>query len=142
MSKEVGNHVVIKLDNGEDLFDSLRIAAEKHSIESGIVLSGLGMLQDFETSFFDIEAKEYQTHAVKEAYELVSMKGSLAIAENEEFMPHLHVALGGKDHKLMGGHLKKAKVAILNEITILKLPKGTLSRKMNPGSGLFEMTVQ
>ena len=141
ISKEVGKHVIMKLDNGEDLFACLGEAARKHDIESGIILAGLGMLKDFEISFFNMAEKSYDTLSVVEAHELISMMGSLAVAENGEFMPHLHVSLGGEDHGLKGGHLKKATVAVLNEITILKLPKGTLTRKLNPGSNLYEMAV-
>ena len=142
LSKEVGSHVIIKLDNGENLFNCLEQAAEKHEIDSGIILAGLGMLRDFEISFFNCETKEYDTLSTKDPHELISMMGSLAIAENGEFMPHLHVSLGAEDHMLKGGHLKRAQVAVLNEITILKLPKGTLTRKLNPESKLYELAVK
>ncbi|HID71490.1 MAG TPA: DUF296 domain-containing protein [Thermoplasmata archaeon] len=140
LSKEIGNHVVLKLTHGEDLFSSLEKAAEKHKMDSAIVLCGIGMLQEFELSFFDLEKKKYETIGVKEACELVSMAGSLTFAENGEFMPHLHVGVAGRDHSLKGGHLKKAKVAVLNEIILLKLPEKALTRKLNSRSNLYELS--
>ena len=142
MSKEAGEHVTIKLDDGEDLFGCLESAAKKHELHSGILLMGVGMLKDFEISFFNMTEKKYESLSVKEPHELISMMGSLAVAENGEFMPHLHVSLGAKDHTLLGGHLKRATVAVVNEITILKLPQGMLTRKLNPETMLYELVVQ
>jgi len=142
LSKEVGEHVIIKLDDGEKIFPCLEIVAKKHKIHSGILLMGVGMLKDFEISFFNMADKKYESLSVEEPHELISMMGSLAVAENGEFMPHLHVSLGGKDHALMGGHLKRATVAVVGEITILKLPQGTLTRKMNPTTMLYELAVR
>jgi len=140
-STQVGNHVIIKLDDGEDLFPCLETVAGKHQMDSGIVLGGLGMLKEFEIGFFDHAKGKYEDVSVSEPHELISMVGSLAVAENGQFIPHIHASLGGSDHRLMGGHLKRARVAILNEIAILKLPAGTLTRRLNQNTGLYELSV-
>ncbi len=140
ISTEVGNYILLKLDDGDDLFTCLEEAASKHQFDSAIILTGLGMLRDFEISFFNRETKEYETLSQKNPMELVSMTGSLAMSENGAFMPHIHVSLGGSDHSLKGGHLRSAKVAILNEITLVKLPQRTLSRKLNTDTRLHELS--
>ena len=46
-SAEEGDRVMVKLSDSEDLFGSLEAVARKHRIESGAVLWGIGMLEDF-----------------------------------------------------------------------------------------------
>lgn len=131
-----GSFVVVKLDDGEDLFESIRQVIEERNIESGIVLTGIGMLRDFEVGYFD--GDKYITESYEEAHELVALHGSLT----EKGDIHLHCALAGRDHRIIGGHLVKGTVAVLNEITLLKFPSLRFSREINPKSGLKEFGIK
>src|SRR3989442_5985272 len=61
-SRPDGNTILLKLSDGEDLVPSLEAAARKHDVESGAVLWGIGMIQDFEIGVFG--PKGYEATAV------------------------------------------------------------------------------
>ena len=46
------NIIFAKLDDGEDLFGCIQQLVQEHGITSGIILSNIGMLKDFELNFF------------------------------------------------------------------------------------------
>src|SRR5207245_10811002 len=100
-SKQEGNSVVVKLSDGEDFVPSLEATAEKHRIESGSVVWGIGMLQDFEIGYFG--PKGYEKTAFAERHELLAFHRSIAMRADPT-LP-LNVALGRRDHDVTGGHL-------------------------------------
>lgn len=130
-------HIVVKLDNGEDVFNSLEIVIEKYGIDSALILSGIGMLQDFEIGYYN--GKNYIIERFVDPMELLSMHGS--IARGKENRIHIHVSLANSEHKVFGGHLLTAKVCVLNEIVILQMNSIDLTRKLNPKSGLMELEI-
>jgi predicted DNA-binding protein with PD1-like motif len=134
--------IVIKLSNNEDLFDSLKIVIESNEIRSGIILSGIGMLKEFELGYFDPDG--YKTRFFSEPHELVSMSGSIAYAKTDtsNLIPHIHCAIADREHQVWGGHLNKAKVNVVNEITILKLSELKLTRLKNDTTGLMELNIE
>jgi predicted DNA-binding protein with PD1-like motif len=132
-SAREGNTVVVKLDDGEDLFASLDEVARKEGVTSGTIVAGIGMLRDAEIGFFD--GNEYQNMTVEGPVELLSLLGSIAGSV------HIHCILGMPDHSAIGGHLMRATVAVLNEITIQAFDEVVLDRALNPTSGLNEMTI-
>ncbi len=132
-----GNFIVLKLDDGEELFECLENAIAEFDIRSGMIVSGIGMLADFEIGFFNDGKYDWAVH--EQPYELVAMHGS--ISTKDETVIHIHVGLAGADHKLLGGHLKRARVCVVNEILILRLEEMKFSRVLNPNSGLKELKI-
>ena len=129
--------IVAKFEDGEDLFESLRAVIGKHGIESGIVLTGIGMLRNFVLGYFDGEV--YQKKEFKNACELVSLQGS--ITTGKETVVHLHASLADESNNVIGGHLFQAEVCTLNEIVLRRLNDLTLIRKENPVTGLKELDI-
>jgi hypothetical protein len=122
----------LKLADGEDLFESLKACAAESGIRSAIVLTGIGMLKEFELGYFD--GRAYRNEAHSEARELVALHGS--ITTEGGFVAHLHAALAGPDHGLVGGHLHKAKVCVVNEITILRIDGSAMTRVTDENTNL------
>ncbi len=129
--------IVVKLEDGEDLFESLSTVIGKHGIESGIVLTGIGMLRNFVLGYFDGEV--YHKKEFKDACELVSLQGS--ITTEKETVIHLHASLAEESNNVVGGHLFQAEVCMLNEIVLRRLNDLTLIRKENPVTGLKELDI-
>jgi predicted DNA-binding protein with PD1-like motif len=129
--------IVAKLEDGENLFESLGTVVANHGIKSGLVLSGIGMLRNFVLGYYDGE--EYQRKEFKDPCELVSLQGS--ISTKNETVVHLHASLADESRNVIGGHLFDAEVNMLNEIVIRKLKDLTLSRKENPVTGLKELDI-
>ena len=135
--KEENGHVVLKLDDGEDLFENLNKAIEMFDIRSGFVLLGIGMLKEMEIGFFG--GNEYSWKRLEEPHELIALHGS--ISTKDEVIIHLHCGLANSDHEIIGGHLKAAKVCVINEILIKKLDDVELGRNLNPRTGLKELYI-
>jgi predicted DNA-binding protein with PD1-like motif len=119
---------------GRDLRTAYADLMEERGFEAGIVLTGIGMLEDPTLGFFQGEG-EYDRHTLEGAYELLTTQGNLATSDGEPF-PHLHVTLGGEDHAVQGGHLFEGTVAVGHEFAVRVLPDGALTRSHDPGTGL------
>lgn len=137
-SSEEGLFIVVKLDKGERIFNSLTEVIEKHDIRSGLVLSGIGMLSNVKLGYYSGE--EHSSKTFEKPRELVAMHGS--ITTGEETVIHLHCALAGENYEVIGGHLMEAEVAVIAEIVIAKLSEIVLGREFNPKTGLKELSVR
>ncbi|MCK5024401.1 MAG: DUF296 domain-containing protein [Thermoplasmata archaeon] len=135
--KEENGFVALKLNHDEDLFQCLHKAIIDFNIKSGYVLMGIGMLRDAEIGYFD--GTKYFTKHLAEPHELVSMQGN--ISSKDEIIIHIHCSLADHDHSLVGGHLNKGIVNIINEIFIKKVDEIELGRKLNSETGLKELYI-
>ncbi len=126
-----GTTLVVRLDSGDDLFARLVEISRAERIGAGIVVSGIGMLRDLELGYYD--GSTYQRREFREPHELVALHGSIARVEEAPSL-HLHAGLAGPDHRLVGGHLFRARVEILNEILLETFPGRTFGRpEISPG---------
>jgi predicted DNA-binding protein with PD1-like motif len=137
-TRQDGNTILLKLSEGEDLVPSLEAAAQKHDVESGAVLWGIGMIQDFEIGFFGPNG--YEKTAFADRHELLALHGSIAMRGDPKL--HLHVAAGRRDHSVIGGHLFRAKTAVVNEIQIARFDAIRLNRRFNEKTGLRELIFE
>ncbi len=133
-----GNRVMAKFSDGEDVFGCLEAVARAHRVESGAVLWGIGMIQDFEIGFFG--AHGYKRDAYPDRHELLALHGSIAMRADPKF--HLHVAVAGADHAVVGGHLFRARACVVNEICLERFEKVRLSRRANPKTTLNELEIE
>jgi uncharacterized protein len=138
-SSEDNNIIMIKLDDGEDLFASLEAATMKHGIRWGVFLTGVGMLRDFETGYWT--GKEYLAEFHEEPHELLHYGGSIAEVDGKPAF-HIHVTLAGQDHRVIGGHINKGTVAVLNEICIRKFENLPMTRELSERSTLMELKLE
>lgn len=136
-TRQEGNTILVKLSEGADLFPSLEAVAQKHNLESGAVLWGIGMVQDFEIGFFG--PKGYEKAAFQERHELIALHGSIAMGADPKL--HLHVAVGRPDHTVIGGHLFRAKTAVVNEIQVARFDAIHFNRRFNENTGLRELIL-
>ena len=133
-----GNLVMAKLEDGEDLLGSLHKIVNKHRIEGGTVLWGIGMVRDFEVGYFD--GKAYRKRTFASPHELLALHGSISPGAEPPF--HLHLGAGNESHGVIGGHLFKATVSTLNEICIARFDALRLGRELSPRSGLRELVLE
>jgi hypothetical protein len=134
-SRQEGNTIVLKLSDGEELFPNLETACQQHRIENGSVLWGIGMLQDFEIGFFGL--KGYDKTVYPDRHELLALHGSIVMRAEPKI--HLHATVGRPDHSAIGGHLFRAKAAVVNEIQILRFDTMYFNRRFNEKTGLREL---
>ena len=138
-SKEDSGIVFVKLEDGEDLFESLSKVARKHGISSGIIVNGIGMLSDTKLGHFMGEG-HYDETVFKEPLELTSLSGNIAEKDGEAVF-HVHANMSDQEKRVHGGHLISGTVHVANEISILRTDSIRLSRKKSEATGLLSLEV-
>lgn len=133
-----GTRWMLRLDQGQDLFGTLADVARDHGLRAAAVVSGIGMLRDVTLGYWN--GSEYARKELSPPHELVGLHGSIAEADGPSV--HLHAALAGPDHALVGGHLMRATVWVLNEILIQAFPGRTFGRPMDETLGLRKLDLE
>lgn len=123
-----GNELMVKLEDGEDLLESLAGLR----IDSGLVL-GIGMLREVRLGYWT--GSGYEEHRIDEPMELLSLQGNLSRKDGKSFA-HCHVVLSKQDGTVVGGHLLTGTVNNVNELYIKRLSGIAMERREEP-SGLF-----
>lgn len=111
-----GSIMMIRLENGEDILKSIGEAV-KDEPSTMLIISGLGMLHEFELGYFD--RGTYITKRFAEPHELLALQGS--VASRGEPRLHIHATVADKDHNAFGGHLMKGRAWMSNEIGLVRL---------------------
>ena len=121
---KVSRVVLVRLNPGDDLLDSIAAAAQKAGIRNGLVLSGIGSLS------------AYSVHVVRSTalppgdvfsdgegpFDILHVTGVIL-----EGRPHVHVTFSNTE-KAMGGHLERGcKILTFAVITLADTPEADLS---------------
>lgn len=114
--KRFGNQIVIRMDRGEEIYEQLKQVALKESIKLAQV-STLGATNDFEVGVFDTKEKVFCPNHFQGDHEIVSLTGTINTM-NGEYYAHLHMSAGGMDGRVVGGHLKWAKISVTCEMVV------------------------
>jgi uncharacterized protein len=133
-----GTRWMLRLDQGQDLFSTLGDFARQHQIFAAVVVSGIGMLKDATIGYWN--GSEYVRKDLPEPHELVGLHGSIAEADGPSV--HLHAALAAPSHQLVGGHLMRGTVWVLNEVLIETFPGRTFGRPMDETLGLRKLDLE
>jgi uncharacterized protein len=134
-----GSRFMLKLDEGEDLFATLGQFALSQSIRAAAVVMGIGQVRSATIAFWN--GKEYAPKEITTPHELVSLQGTIAEADGQPSV-HLHAALGGPDHEILGGHLMRAVIGILGEIRIDVFPGRVFGRARDEDLGLRVLDLE
>lgn len=127
--KKTGKELIAAvLDDGEHVFGSIERIAGECGTDSAMVLSGIGMLRNAEIGYWN--GSEYEASKFSLPHELVSMSGSVANLDGKRSV-HLHVTLGGRDHRAIAGHLISAEVNNIVELTMRTFPDGSFGRQFS-----------
>jgi uncharacterized protein len=128
-----GERAVLRMDAGEELFDSLRAYAIRHRVRAGIIVEGIGMLKETTLGFWN--GREYQPHQLTTPYELVGLHGSIAEVDGAPSL-HLHATLTGADHRAVGGHLLGGVVGVIVEAYVTTFSGRAFGRPLDESLGL------
>ena len=128
-----GSRWIVRLDDGQDLFEALSSFAAREEIRAGTVVFGIGMFRAATFGYWD--GKQYQPHELTVPHEVVSLHGTIARQDGVPSL-HLHGAVAGPDHRIVGGHLLRATVGMLQEILVETFPNRSFGRPMVESYGL------
>jgi len=128
--------IAFRLDQGEDVLQSVEALARDKDIHTGIVLSGIGTLD--RARLHHITHTGYPSTDEFVEYEgpieLLNMQGLIA-----EHAAHLHTCVSIKDQTYMGHLEPGCRVLYLAEIAIGRLEGLRLCRLPNPQTGIRQL---
>jgi uncharacterized protein len=134
-----GTRYVLRLHDGEELHPTLATFAEGEGIRAGAVLFGIGMFRRATFGYWD--GRQYVPHEVTIPHEVVALHGTIARADGAPSI-HLHSAVAGPDHRLVGGHLIRATVGPLQEVVLESFPGHTFGRPLDESWGLRMLDLE
>lgn len=124
----------VYLEKGDSLNDSLTEFAREHNVKSASI-QGIGAVQDVALGYFHSDTKTYAKKIFTQEYELVSCIGNITRLENNDPFVHIHIAIGGEDCSLKGGHCFAAEIAVVGEFLVQTFDE-TIDRLPNDSVGL------
>lgn len=131
--RRFGDTLVIRMDRGEEIIQSLRLAAEKEGVRLASV-EALGAVDDFTVGVFDTVEKQYHANHFTGAFEIVSLTGTVT-TQDGKFYAHLHMSAGDREGRVFGGHLNSATVSATCEM-VVRVLDGRVERQFDEGVGL------
>ena len=134
-----GSRWMLRLDDGQDLFDTLGAFALRENVRAAAVVFGIGMFRRATLGYWD--GRQYVPHELTVPHEVVALHGTIARADDAPSV-HLHVAVAGPDHRIIGGHLLRATVGVLEEVMIETFPGRTFGRPMVESFGLKMLDLE
>jgi predicted DNA-binding protein with PD1-like motif len=136
--KEKRNIVFIRLFPGEIVNREILNVCRKHDISSGVIISGIGQLENIELGYFKSKGN-YSPMVFEKPMEILSLSGNICKVD-DEYIPHLHITLSNDKMHVFGGHFINGIVTVTAEIVILKTSVN-FSRKQDEETGLKQMVL-
>lgn len=134
--KRKSNNIVVRLDCGDEIIQSILEVARKENISLASV-SGIGATDDVEVGVFDISAKKYNSFTFSDTHEITSLIGNLTTKDGKHYL-HLHITLAGEGGKIVGGHLLHGVINLTSEIFI-NVIDSTAERSFDAQFGINRM---
>ncbi len=110
------NKYILRFSYQEDFQKELGEFFKKEKIKGGWI-SGLGALIDPVIAYYDLKKKKYLKKKLKGFFEVLNLAGNIAQLEGET-VTHIHITLGDKNYKALGGHFVSGKVGGTIELLV------------------------
>ena len=134
-----GSRWMLRLDDGQDLFEVLSSFATQEDVRAGAVVFAIGMFRRATFGYWD--GGQYQPHEITVPHEVVSLHGTIARQDGAPSL-HLHAAAAGPDHRIVGGHLLRATIGMLQEVYVETFPGRAFGRPMVESYGLKMLDLE
>ena len=110
---------MIKLEKGDEVLSSIIHYVKEQKITGGF-LTAIGALEKGKYGYFDVGKKKYLNTPFDEV-EVIACTGNIAInKDTKEPIAHIHIIVGEKDGKAVGGHLVEGIVSVTLEIYLVE----------------------
>jgi len=127
--------LIVKLERGDKVVESLKKACDRHKIESGII-TGIGavskarVIEGKSTEHLDPNPQDFDG-----PMEISNATGNVAKKDGDVYI-HLHVSLGRKDFSTLNGHLVEGEIYLVGEFFIFEID-GKLERALDETIKMF-----
>ena len=130
---EISEVLIIKLEKGEDLLETLNWIVERENIEAGF-FTGIGALSKVRIGIF-IQGK-YEEITIEDKLEIVSLLGNISLKDGKPFV-HAHITVSKKGGEAFGGHLLPGSIiSVTCEIFLVRL-KNPIKREFDKELKLY-----
>lgn len=139
MKVKVFDHkVVVRIDKGEELVESIMNVIRSHQIKLGSII-GIGATNKATIGLYDVSKKRYHSKELTGNFEIAPVVGNISTMNDEPYL-HLHINLCDEDHQSFGGHLNKAIISATCECIIDVIP-GKIDRVKDEATGLNLLNI-
>lgn len=138
---QIHNGTFVVLERGEEFISAISSYCEEHDIHWA-TLQGIGAVENVEIGYYDLENGEYVFRSEAGPFEVASMSGNISEIDDEKPVVHAHAVLSRCDESLecIGGHLKKAFVAVTLEVVMWEVTQ-PLIRRYDDETGLNLISI-
>jgi predicted DNA-binding protein with PD1-like motif len=131
--KQFGDKVIVRIDKGEEIVDSLKTICRELNITLGTIV-GIGATNKVTIGLLNTLSKKYQSNEFTGDHEITSLNGNITTMNNEVYL-HLHVTICTIEHKALSGHLTSAVVSATFE-GVIDIIEGKITREFNDAVGI------
>ncbi len=89
--KKCGNHVIVRIDKDEEIFQTLKRVCGENDITLGSI-SGIGSTNRATIGLFETTTKKYLSKELAGEYEISHLSGNISTMKGEVYL-HLHITL-------------------------------------------------
>jgi len=114
--KKDGNRLLMRLQRGEELIQTVQRFAEEQKIPNATVI-GIGAVDKLDLGYWNLEREEYTRRQFPGPHELLNLSGNLSWKDGASFL-HVHAIVANPEFTLVGGHLFAATVTATAELSI------------------------
>jgi len=126
-------------EKGEKISESMmKLINDPRMEETGVILTALGMIKNVEIGYglYDGSKVDYENSIFTGPFELLGFSGFILKGEEKPY--HIHVYLGDRDKKAIGGHLIDGEVHTFIEMAIL-VSNAKIKREISDGLPLLDL---
>jgi len=126
-------------EKGEKISESMmKLINDPRMEETGVILTALGMIKNVEIGYglYDGSKVDYENSIFTGPFELLGFSGFILKGEEKPY--HIHVYLGDRDKKAIGGHLVDGEVHTFIEMAIL-VSNAKIKREISDGLPLLDL---
>ncbi len=123
----------VVMETGDEVVSALETFANDSKLDASRI-TAIGAFSRVTLGYFDWEKKAYERIELDEQVEVLALLGDVALQDGRPKL-HLHVVVGRRDGRAMGGHLLSAIVRPTLEVLLVDSPRH-LRREIDAATGL------
>lgn len=125
-----------RLAPGQELRSTVEDFCRDKNIQSAVIVTCVASIVDPKLRMAGAEPDNQDIRDFNGDFEVVSLVGTIVGGD-----AHLHISCSDKQGKVIGGHLKSAKVRFTAEVSIGEDEHATYTRQLDNETGFEELVV-